>query len=128
MKMIFIFSIIGVLFSGYLTIAKFITGYCPITESCALFLGQPACLYGLIMFLIIFTASLISLIKRKLTCANKIIFIFSLLGIIFSGYFSFIELTSGKMGTYALFLPSCVYGLAIYLIIFINCISKCEKK
>lgn len=51
-------SLIGVLFSGYLTFSELIAKSCSIT-GCQLILGLPTCLYGLIMYTIVFVVSLL---------------------------------------------------------------------
>lgn len=57
--------------------------------------------------------------KPKL--ALNIISIVSLIGVIFSGYLSFSEINSGTCSvggcTQILGLPTCIYGLVMYLII-----------
>ena len=44
----------GVLFSGYLSFYKLLTGNCALNEPCPFFLGYPACWYGFAMFFVIF--------------------------------------------------------------------------
>ncbi len=61
LTIISIISAIGVLFSGYLTFSELTAGKCPIS-GCQSILGLPTCLYGLIMYLVVFV---ISLIGRK---------------------------------------------------------------
>lgn len=111
-----IFSVIGVLFSGYLTLGGLITGACPISGECPYFLGYPACDYGLIMFLILFVSSLF--VKKTKTALQTAYYV-SLLGILFAGYFSIVELLRCLKGcSFKLLLPTCVYGLIMYIVIF----------
>jgi uncharacterized membrane protein len=117
MLAIFIFSIAGLAFAGYLTLGSIISGACPISGECPYFLGIPACDYGLVMYLLIFVAALAALkTKYDPKALIKIIFFVSLIGIIFSGYFSYVEIINPR--TYALILPTCVIGLIMYLAIF----------
>ena len=115
-KIILLVAAFGVAFSGYLTFGTLLVGSCPLSGECPYFLGYPACDYGLIMFLIIFFSSL-ALFKTKYNPAIllKVILFVSIIGIIFSGYFSITELLNPRQ--WVLLLPSCVYGLAMYVII-----------
>ncbi len=120
-----ILSIAGVLFSGYLTLGSIITGTCPISGECPYFLGYPACDFGLVMFVALLIASFF---VEKTKAAKKTVFYVSLLGILFSGYFSVIELLRCLEGcSFRLILPSCVYGLIMYIAIFIISLRKFKK-
>src|SRR3989344_1562025 len=121
-KSIFIFSLIGVLFSGYLSFTKLFLGSCPLKEGCPLFLSYPACYFGFMFFLILLILSIIlfkSVTKNKL----KTVFYISLLAIIFALYSAIKEyiVPSCLDGVcdYSLLLPTCVYGLIMYIIVFI---------
>ena len=61
----FILSLLGVLFSGYLSGIKFFTSTCAFNESCPIFLGLPACYFGFALFLILFITSLMLLMARR---------------------------------------------------------------
>lgn len=108
-------SLGGVLFSGYLSLSKIFSGVCPLSEGCPLFLGYPACYTGFIIF---FTLFLLSLFKQP-----KAIKIVSFLGILFAFYSTYIDLVYPSCPSgicrYSLLLPTCVYGLVMYLSIFI---------
>ncbi len=119
-------SIFGVLFSGYLSYAKFFNGTCALTNGgCSTFLGYPTCYYGFVFFVILFVYSLLYN-SSKSDKHRKVINITSVLGFIFSAYFSGVEIipmvTDGVV--YDLFLPSCAYGLIAYTIIFFLSRSK----
>jgi len=129
LKIILIFSLIGLLFSGYLTFTKLFVGSCPLKEGCPIFLGYPACYFGFLFFLILFILSIIAF-KNNIKIV-KIIFYISLLAIIFATYSTIKEYTipsclNGKC-EYSLLLPTCVYGLIMYLVIFINSIIYLKK-
>jgi ABC-type tungstate transport system substrate-binding protein len=51
-KTIFMISLIGVLFSGYLSYSELTSETCKL-GTCSLMLGMPACVYGFIMYLLI---------------------------------------------------------------------------
>lgn len=125
-KLISIIAIIGVLFSSYLSFGTIITGACPLNGECPFFLGYPACNYGLVMFCIILITALFTF-KQGQNIKNliKYIVFVSFIGILFSGYFSMIEILNPR--SFALFLPTCVYGLIMYLLIFILSFNQINK-
>jgi len=49
---IFVISVIGVLFSGYLSYSELFKKTCPL-GTCTNVIGIPACVYGFFMFLVI---------------------------------------------------------------------------
>lgn len=124
----FIFSLIGVLFAGYLSYGKLISGTCPISEGCAILFGLPVCIYGLVMFAALFVLSGLMLFKKTSEKGVKRLtnglLIVSVLGILFSLYYTIIELffieCLGGICKYSLLLPSCTYGLVMYLVILVN--------
>jgi uncharacterized membrane protein len=61
LKTILIFSLAGMLFSGYLSYTELFAKYCAIGDSCTSVSGVPACVYGFIMYLIVFIISIIGL-------------------------------------------------------------------
>ncbi len=128
------FSLAGVLFSGYLTASKIFAGSCPLTEGCPNFLGYPACIYGLAMFAVLLAVSVLLLKKRPDAGRNKLLktaMAVSALGILFSGYFSYQEIfypaCPGGKCVYSLLMPSCIYGLAMYLAIFLKAYFDANK-
>jgi len=130
-KALFVFGLLGLLFSGYLSATKFFTSTCAFNEPCPYFLGYPACYFGFGMFLIIFLSAMFGLLKTISEKAmSKIITVVSGLGILFAGYFTVPEI--GKLfsatGTdYSLGLPTCAYGLVFYIIIFILSVLYLKK-
>jgi hypothetical protein len=117
---ILIISIAGLLFSGYLSLSKLTSGTCSLTEGCTYLFGLPTCVYGFVFFLTLTILSLF-LIKGKntLTAINYV----SLAGGLFSGYFTVIDIIQWT-GVYTLLLPSCIYGLIMYIIIFVLSLQK----
>ncbi len=113
-------SVAGTLFAGYLSFFKLLTGNCALNEPCPFFLGHPACWYGLALFVILTIQSIIALTLRFPTCRYGIPVV-SLTGVIFSGSFIYGDvmtwLASGQ--SYALILPSCVYGFIVFIMIFV---------
>jgi len=125
---IFLLSLGGLLFSGYLSGQKFFNNVCALNE-CPYFLGYPACYYGFAMFLTLFISSALLVFAQKHTL--RIIQLVSAMGIMFSGYFTVLELPKlfGQgFAAYVLGLPSCAYGLLFYISIFTLSMSLSEKK
>ncbi len=60
LKIILIISIAGILFSGYLSYTELFTGSCAI-GGCSNMFGLPACVYGFVMYLIVFIISILGL-------------------------------------------------------------------
>ena len=56
LKIIFWLSLLGVLFSGYLSYSELVNRFC-VLGSCPIVLGLPACVYGFAMFAIVFIIS-----------------------------------------------------------------------
>jgi uncharacterized membrane protein len=120
LKTSLIFSIIGVLFSGYLTISKLVLGVCPLKESCPFLFNYPVCLYGLIMFVTLLLATITLLyIDAKDKLAQQVLKYISILGILFSTYYIYQEifvLTCPGGCVYSLGIPTCIYGLVMYIV------------
>ncbi len=60
LKIILGISIVGILFSGYLSYGELFRGVCPL-GGCSSVLGFPACVYGLMMYLVIFVFTIFGL-------------------------------------------------------------------
>lgn len=69
LKVIFVISIVGMLFSGYLSYTELFAGFCGASKlgmgSCTNVFQIPACVYGLVMYLIIFIISIVGLNRKK---------------------------------------------------------------
>jgi len=120
---LFILSIAGVLFSGYLSGKKFFTGTCAFNESCPYFLGYPACYFGFAMFLALAILGYL-LVTGKMGRKNGLtgVIIVSLLGVLFAGYFTLKEIPILFMAgfkAYVLGLPTCALGFLFFILIFI---------
>lgn len=97
---ILILSVLGIIDAGYLTLNHYLNEgvVCAISGSCdtvltskySEFLGVPVSLFGLFMYAIIFVVVLAAFIQRDLKL-NKFIFIISFFGVLFSGYFIFVQ-------------------------------------
>ena len=122
LRLLFVLSIAGLLFAGYLSGVKFFSEVCALNEQCPYFLGYPACYYGFAMYAImtiLLTQHFWGALTRSFVLTA--LSIVSGLGIIFSGYFTFLELPklfAEGLAAYALGLPTCAYGLLVYLAIF----------
>lgn len=116
---LFCLTIAGLLFSGYLSFTKLLSGSCAFNESCPYFLGYPACWYGFLMYLAMFIAICSALLKKisGRACA-WFTTIVSLLGILFAGSFVVQEIAELRV-TGTLGLSTCAYGLIFYVAIFI---------
>lgn len=125
-KIIFIFSLIGLLFSGYLSFAKFFSKKCVLGEGCSIFLGYPTCYYGFLFFLIIFILSILLINNNKESYKKTLLYV-SIIAVIFALYFSIIDIfypvCPGGKCSYTLLIPSCVYGLIFYIVILVYSIK-----
>jgi uncharacterized membrane protein len=69
LKIILIISIAGILFSGYLSYTELFAGFCGASKlgmgNCTSVLQIPACVYGFVMYLIVFIISLIGLKSKR---------------------------------------------------------------
>ena len=124
---LFVLSSAGLLFSGYLSAIKLLSGNCAFNESCPYFLGYPACWYGFAMYAVMFVATAAALARRekaKKAVATDIIV--SFVGILFAGSFVIQEImqsaTAGVLG-----FSTCVYGLIFYAAIFIVSLAAVRK-
>ena len=121
-RLLLALSVAGLLFAGYLSSVRFFSDVCAFNEPCPYFLGYPACYYGFVMFFIM-TAAILS--HFALGAANervlRIMLTVSGVGILFAGYFTLVELPrlfAGGISFYLLGLPTCAYGLIVYIAIF----------
>lgn len=116
-------SLGGVLFSGYMSGVKMFSSVCAFGETCPLFLGFPACYYGFVMFCFLFIFSVVLFFKEQATkCLANLLFLFSFLGVLFAGYFSWGELPlffENGPSAYFFGLPTCVMGSIFFILIFI---------
>ena len=65
LKIILCIAIAGMLFSGYLSYGELFAKVCPIGGGCTSVASIPACVYGFIMYLIVFIISLLGLKSKK---------------------------------------------------------------
>jgi hypothetical protein len=61
---IMVISLVGILFSGYLSYGELFKKTCYLGE-CTSVAGVPACVYGLVMYLIIFIISILGLSSKN---------------------------------------------------------------
>jgi hypothetical protein len=65
LKTIFVISILGMLFSGYLSWGELVAKSCYATNlglgACTSVVGVPACVYGFFMYLIVFVISILGI-------------------------------------------------------------------
>ena len=121
---IIVVALAGALFSGWLTFSKLVLGNCPLREACAYLLGLPTCVYGFVLFGTILVLALLLKMDAKKYPQNMLwINRVALFGILFSGYYSVVELLFPSCPLqpciYSLILPSCVYGLVMYVLVWV---------
>jgi hypothetical protein len=64
LKIICGISVAGMLFSGYLSFGELVQKACPI-GGCSSVLGAPACVYGFVMYAVVFVISLMGIKSKK---------------------------------------------------------------
>ncbi len=130
---LFVLSVAGLLFSGYLSGVKFFTDTCAFNEGCPYFLGYPACYVGFALFLALTYVSFQVITSRMYDRKGfKWMEVIGLLGVVFAGYFTFQEipeLFQSGFRAYVLGLPTCALGLIFYiLIVYISSRSLSKRK
>jgi len=126
-RTVFILSLAGFCFSGYMSAVKFFSGTCAFSEPCTYFLGYPACWYGFVMYLAMFVASFLAVFKKMpATLMLKMNVAISALGVIFSGSFVAQELLASRI-TGTLGLSTCAYGLIFFIAIFVLSLMAFRK-
>lgn len=111
----------GVLFAGFLSFRFLVLKSCG--GGCSILWGLPTCVYGLVMFLAIFIASMHP--AKKAMCVVRAMSVF---GILFSLWYVVQELSQCVL-CWELGFPNCVYGLVVYSVIaFLAFKDKFGKK
>jgi uncharacterized membrane protein len=64
LKAILVISLAGMLFSGYLSYTEIFRGVCSM-GTCSSVASIPACVYGFVMYLVVFVISLLGLKGKK---------------------------------------------------------------
>jgi len=125
-------SIVGILFSGYLSYQNYFSDGCSETlfscggDDAVLIFGQPTCIYGLGMYMVVLILSVLALVRDSKRPLQKAIFVLGLIGVLFAGSLSVYELFVQDKELASL--PACVYGFFIYLAIFIVAWLGLSKK
>jgi len=65
LKVVLAISVGGMLFSGYLSFGELVMNVCPVGGGCSNLLGVPTCVYGFVMYTLIFLTSLLGLTSKK---------------------------------------------------------------
>lgn len=130
---ILILSVIGVLFSGYMSIIKFFSKECAFGETCPYVFGIPACYVGFMFFIIILLiAKLIFFTNISKQLLTKALVYVSFLGVLYSFYFAVPELVilfKDKEVSYSLGLPICVLGFIFFaIILLVAVVFKANQK
>ena len=119
---IFWLALSGTVFAGYLSAVRLLTKQCALDRPCPYFLGFPACWVGFALFLFLLGAVALTRMGYLTVMAAPVMAGFSLIGIVFSGYFTLKEVFVWVRSTEPskkLVLPSCAYGLVFFIVIFI---------
>lgn len=66
LKTILIISLLGMIFSGYLSYSEIFTKSCALSGGCTSVSGIPACIYGFVMYLVVFIISLLGLKNKQI--------------------------------------------------------------
>jgi uncharacterized membrane protein len=61
LKIVLVLSVAGMLFSGYLSYGELTQSTCFLGGGCTSVVGVPACVYGFIMYAIVFVVSLLGI-------------------------------------------------------------------
>ncbi len=122
--LIFVFSICGIAFSGYLFIASLILGGHALHESAQTFLGVPAFYSGLLLFAGLITLSVYAY-QRRISLEHWLISttVASFIGILFALYLTFKEMpTFLKHGftTYTFGVPTSFIDLVFFMLVFVT--------
>lgn len=124
-KAIAVFALVGTLFSGYLTAYTFLSG----RPGCEVFyFGLPSCVYGFVVYLLIFIfSSLLYMATRRMKAATMIVL--SLFGMAFAAYLTYTVMSNTSCTTLDIFgQPPCVYGLAMFLLILVIAITAMSPR
>lgn len=122
-KTLFLLSLAGTAFSGYLSGVKLFSKTCAFGETCPFFLGYPACYYGFVLFLLLTVLSGMLLWGSANTRKTlNLLGVISVLGVLFAGYYTLIELPvlfSAGFSAYMLGLPTCALGLVFFVAVLV---------
>jgi len=120
---LFLLSLAGTAFSGYLSGVKLFTKTCAFGETCPIFLGYPACYYGFVLFL------LLTVLSGMLIWGNadsrktlNTLTVISILGVLFAGYYTLGELPllfSAGISAYVFGLPTCALGFVFFVAVLL---------
>jgi hypothetical protein len=120
-RLLLALALAGLLFSGYLSSVRFFSDTCAFNEPCPYFLGYPACYFGFVMFFIMTAAMAAYFAGAAGEKVLRSVLAVSGAGILFAGYFTLRELPqifTGGISSYVLGLPTCAYGLIVYIAMF----------
>lgn len=120
---LFLLSLAGTAFSGYLSGVKLFTKTCAFGETCPIFLGYPACYYGFVLFLLLTVLSGILLwVNSNTRKTLNTLTVISILGVLFAGYYTLGELPvlfSAGLSAYMFGLPTCALGFVFFVAVLL---------
>lgn len=113
-------SLGGTLFAVYMTGHRLFLKVCPFNEECPIFLGHPACYYGLAMFLVMLGAA--TGLMYDMVAMSTAVYVLggtSALGILFAGQYVVADVSAWLVHgrKYGLVLPACAWGMIFYAIV-----------
>lgn len=131
LKTALILSLAGTLFAGYLSATKLFSKSCAFGETCPLFIGYPACYYGLAFFFSILVSTIVALVRKDegLAPVKRNVAI-SALGTVFAGGFVIQEVwawfTYG-FRWYTLGFSTCMYGFVFFVAVLIVSVRRLKS-
>jgi hypothetical protein len=106
--------VFGIGFSGYLAASVLLSSTCPLNGGCALVLGYPSCMYGLIMYSIMLIILLLTWAgKIAFSTGRNLILLVSVAGMLFAGSLLIEEYAGNRP------LTICAVGFVMYMLILL---------
>jgi uncharacterized membrane protein len=124
-------SLLGTVFSGYLSGVKFFTKTCAFGEGCPLFLGYPACYFGFLLFFTLLVVIVLGVFQKvAYKKVSKIMSMVSAVGVLFAGKYvleEIVRIFSEGFTATILGLPTCAYGLVFFVLVCITSVLFNKK-
>ena len=116
----------GLVFSGYLTLVKLVSGTCAFNETCPPVFELPVCWYGFAFYVALLVLAIRTLLGR-IDLAKGLLYIsaVSFVGILFAGYLTlkaFSQFLLQSSGTHSLGVPTCFLGLICFMLTFVTAV------
>ena len=121
-KTLFYLGLTGAVFSGVLGLRQLAGQTCTLSTSCALLLGYPACLFGLVVYVLLMIVGWFGLVQGlQASSLRRAALVFSGMGMLLAGWFAVTEMWNYLTGgfLYDINPPIHMYGLALFFVIFV---------